>query len=105
MEIVNLFDFRATLPKDLKMAADPVGKCNDKWIRAAYEKADLAIACWGNDGQFKGRDKQVLKYLQCLPKLHCIHCIAMTQSTRPAHPLYLRATLQPKPVTDFPSAV
>lgn len=99
MEIVNLFAFRATLPKDLKLAADPVGKYNDKWIKAAHQKADLTIACWGNDGQFKERDKQVLQHLQKL------HCIAMNRSTRPTHPLYLRASLQPKPMTEFLSTV
>lgn len=90
MEIVNLFAFRATLPRDLKAAADPIGPANDRWIRAAHRLADLTVACWGNDGDFLGRADSVLRKLQPL------HCIQQNRSSQPAHPLYLKASLQPR---------
>lgn len=92
MEIVNLFAFRATLPSDLKQAADPIGKYNNRWIKKAFQRADLTVACWGNDGVYQNRAEKVIR------KLPGLHCIDMNQSLQPAHPLYLKANLEPKPI-------
>ncbi|MCG8414509.1 MAG: DUF1643 domain-containing protein [Pseudomonadales bacterium] len=96
MEIVNLFAYRATLPKDLKAAPDPIGPANDRWIKTAHRQADLTVACWGNDGEFLGRADSVRK------RLDSLHCIHLNQSSQPAHPLYLKASLQPR-LLDFGS--
>ena len=90
MEIVNLFAFRATLPSDLKQASNPVGKYNDRWIKQAHDRADLTIACWGNDGTIQNRDQEIRM------KFSDLHCINLNRSNQPAHPLYLRASLQPE---------
>ncbi len=92
MEIVNLFAFRATLPEDLKAATNPVGPANDRWIRKAEKSADIIIACWGNQGSFLDRDSEILEILGSL------HCIQLNKSKIPAHPLYLKANLQPQPL-------
>lgn len=91
MEIVNLFAFRATLPSDLKRAEDPVGADNDYWIGRAHQISDLTIACWGNDGDLKERAAEVCRQLDRL------HCLQINKTQHPAHPLYLKATLQPRP--------
>jgi len=92
LEVVNLFAFKATYPSDLKRANDPVGKRNDYWIRCCHREADLTIACWGNDGEFLARADTVSNMLGDL------HCLNINRSRQPAHPLYQRATEQPKSI-------
>ncbi len=89
MTIVNLFAYRATIPEDMKTAPDPVGPRNDFWLKKTIESADLAIACWGNHGDFQSRDKAILNAFTNL------HCIVQNKSLQPAHPLYLKANLKP----------
>ncbi len=91
MEIVNLFAYRATHPKDLKRAADPVGRRNQFWISKAYRAADRTIACWGSEGNFLSRADQLRQQLSDL------YCLKINQTRQPAHPLYLKADLVPRP--------
>ena len=92
MVIVNLFAFRATMPKDLKLAANPIGPNNNYWLKKTIKSADLAVACWGNHGSFLERDKTVIMWFSQL------HCIVLNKSLHPAHPLYLKANLTPIPL-------
>lgn len=92
LEVVNLFAFRATYPGDLKQASDPIGKRNDYWIRRCHAAADLAIACWGNDGEFLQRADHIVAMFDDL------HCLNLNRSLQPAHPLYQRADQSPKPM-------
>lgn len=87
--VANLFAYRATQPKQLKAAAEPIGSETDEWLAKLYGKTDLAIAAWGNHGSFCGRDRTVR---QLLPYLHCLK---LTQQNQPAHPLYLKSDLRP----------
>lgn len=87
--MLNLFAFRATDPKDMKAAADPVGKLNDSWIKNITDQCHLTVAAWGNHGSYLGRDKEVSKLLSDL------HCLKVTKQNQPYHPLYLRADLKP----------
>src|SRR5580765_5070589 len=47
LEVVNLFAFRATHPRDLWKADDPVGPDNDVTISDAVRRAQLIVAAWG----------------------------------------------------------
>jgi len=89
--MANLFAFRATQPKDLKQAKDPVGDANDKWLSKLHRDAGLVVAAWGNDGKFLGRADEVTKQL---PNLYCLK---INKSGEPAHPLYLKKGLKPAP--------
>lgn len=89
MEIVNLFAFRATFPADLKREAEPIGPANDRWLRRAFNNADLKIACWGSDGSYLDRSCQVRR------RYGDLYCLKLNRSLQPAHPLYLRADLVP----------
>jgi hypothetical protein len=88
----NLFAFRATNPKDMIMANNPIGDNNDMVLSYLHSKSGITIAAWGNDGGFKGRDKEVV---DTLSKIKEIHYLKITQSGFPAHPLYLKADLKP----------
>ena len=53
--MANLFAYRATYPKVLKNAEDPIGSANNRWLSRLHKDAGLSVAAWGNDGGFMGR--------------------------------------------------
>ena len=88
----NLFAYRATQPKALKTASDPVGPANNRWIRKISSTAGLVLVAWGNHGSFLHRDKQVLAMLP-----EPLHCLKVSATGHPAHPLYQQKTCSPIP--------
>lgn len=91
-EVVNLFAYRATNPKELLSCNDPVGKDNDKYIIEALNRADLAVAAWGTKGTLNNRNKQVLSYLTHFD----LYCLSLTKEGHPKHPLYIKSDEKPK---------
>jgi hypothetical protein len=89
--MLNLFAIRATDPRDLKTAGDPVGRFNDETLRTWSENAHLILAAWGSHGDYQLRAEAVLKLLNDRP----IHCLGRTKSGQPRHPLYLKADARP----------
>lgn len=87
--MLNLFAFRATLPKDMKNAKDPVGVENDNYIEEYSKLCDKVVCAWGNDGSYKKRSKTVLS------NLNNTYYIKLNKSGEPAHPLYLKGNLTP----------
>ena len=89
--IGNLFAYRATKPKEMMAAKDPIGDMNDFFLKQ-YSKfhTSLTVAAWGNYGSFMDRDKDILKILKNP------HCLIMTKSGQPGHPLYLKGDLKPR---------
>lgn len=87
--VTNLFAFRATDPKDMQAAADPVGPLNDRALKLAYLHSAKTVAAWGVGGAFKSRDAAVRALL---PRLSYL---ALTKCGRPRYPLYLPAALKP----------
>ena len=93
MEVVNLFGFRATDPRALRVAADPVGPGNDEAVFAAADRADLILCGWGTEGRLRSRSNDMLALLTTRP----LHCIGRTRQGEPAHPLYLSYARTPRP--------
>lgn len=90
--MLNLFGFRATDPKVMKRATDPVGVANDAHIRGVRDKfANLIVAAWGTHGAFMRRDTAVRAMV---PNLHYLQ---LTKDGHPNHPLYLPKSLTPQP--------
>ena len=88
--MTNLFAFRATQPKDMMAAIDPIGPMNDAHLLNLSKNAGIVVAAWGKeDGKFNERDKQVLGLVQNL------HCLKLNKDGSPAHPLYLKKDLKP----------
>jgi len=52
MIMSNIFAYRATDPKIMKGATDPVGPDNDEWLVKSSKEAGLIVAAWGNHGEF-----------------------------------------------------
>ena len=90
--VTNLFGFRATSPNELRAYKDPVGKDNDLWVHEMTKKVAIKVAAWGNHGKFLNRSEKLLLSLDPL------HCIQINKSGEPAHPLYLKADLNPFPM-------
>lgn len=64
LEVVNLFAFRATDPKEMKAAPDPVGPENNTVIRQALSEAKTVVCAWGAHGSFQGRAQDVLTLIR-----------------------------------------
>ncbi len=91
--VVNIFAWRATDPRELLRAEDPVGPEND---RAIFEKADWAdqiIVAWGAHGKFQQRGATVLKLL--MSEGHTLYHLGLTKAQQPRHPLYVAYANQP----------
>jgi hypothetical protein len=83
LSVVNLFALRATDPRRLYRARDPVGPDNDAAIRDATRDATMVIAAWGNHGALRGRAAHVLAMLPA------VHHFGLTALGQPRHPLYV----------------
>ncbi len=85
--VVNLFAFRATDPRDLRRAADPMGPENDATLAEAADWADVILCAWGMHGDWHGRGPEVAAALHRAG--HALHHLGLTQGGAPRHPLYL----------------
>lgn len=91
VHMLNIFAFRATDPRDMKAAADPVGNYNDTYLLnyATRPNTGVVVAAWGAHGTFMDREKTVKELIQPL------HCLSITKDGHPGHPLYLKKDLKP----------
>lgn len=98
--VVNLFSFRATSPKDMKKATNPVCPDYSDDIEDALEWENFPVICaWGNHGSHRGRDKEVLEIIrQHTQPL----CLKVTKAGQPVHPLYQPKDLKPIPLPTPP---
>jgi len=87
--MTNLFAFRATEPKNMKAAADPVGPENNKWLVNVSINSGLIVASWGTHGVFMERDQRVHRLILNMK------CLKLTKDGHPSHPLYLKKDLVP----------
>lgn len=87
LDVVNLFAYRATDPKVMMRADDPVGPLNDWHIVDATKGAGLVIAAWGMAGFFMGRGNYVRWRLGGANW----RCFKIVSNGEPIHPLYQSA--------------
>lgn len=95
LEVMNLYAYRATDPKDLASAGWPVGKKNDIALRAGLPEADLIVCAWGGKAR---RDR--VNYFYSLAReagvSNRLHSIGRCNADgSPPHPLYLKKDLRP----------
>lgn len=91
--VTNLFAFRATLPRDMKAAPDPVGPENDEHLLREAKRAALVVMAWGSHGAHRDRGAEVKRML--LAAGVPLHYQMLTQDQHPGHPLYLPADREP----------
>lgn len=89
--MTNLFAFRATQPKDMKMEADPIGPDNDASLLRCAAEAGMILAAWGKDGKHLKRDAEVINLLMA----HDLKVLKLNQDLSPMHPLYVPYETKP----------
>lgn len=89
MVMLNLFAWRATSPKDMMNANDPIHFQNDAYIEKISAYAGIVVACWGNHGVFLNRGPRIKN------KMTNLYYLKLTKAGYPAHPLYLKKDLEP----------
>lgn len=87
LEVVNLFAYRATDPKDLRKAGWPAGPDNDVHIEAVARAANAVCVAWGANVAALERPQIVLPLLRKIGTP--ILCLRITRSGHPQHPLML----------------
>lgn len=90
IEVVNLFAWRATDPRELRNAADPTGPENDAAILTAVDCAAAVFFAWG-DFQWPQARTRALAVADMIrlrsPKTPM--CFGYTGTREPRHPLML----------------
>jgi len=84
--VANLFSFRATDPRAMKEAADPIGPDGDEAIMDAVYCSGTVVCAWGAHGGHLDRDRQVIAMIRkVMPDVYCLNT---TKNGFPCHPLY-----------------
>lgn len=92
MEVVNLFDYRATDPKMLLThASEVLSEANDVYIRTRAASADRIVCAWGSHKFAFNRSQEVLRSLRPFYSTKMV-CLGRTVSGAPKHPLYLKGS-------------
>ena len=93
--VCNIFAFRATDPKVMRAALDPVGPENDAAIAASAPWADRIVCAWGSHGIHLDRGRAVERLLRTTGRP--LHHLGLTRDGQPRHPLYIGYDRQPEP--------
>lgn len=96
--VLNLFARISPSPALLRRAADPVGTDNDRWLQRALDRRAAIWLGWGNQGAWRGRDRQLLELMRqgLVGESHResrLFCLGLTAQGQPRHPLYAAAAL------------
>jgi hypothetical protein len=94
--VTNIFAYRATDPRKMRVHPDPVGgPANDAAIVAAARWAGGAVCAWGTHGSHLARGQAVERLLRAtgLP----LRVLGLSKDGHPKHPLYIGYAVQPVP--------
>ena len=98
--VVNLYAWRSRHPKALlDPAIDPVGPENDDFIRQACADAQLVVCGWGSL-PFAAERARTVPAMVRSP-----HCLGLTRSGEPRHPLMLAYATPVQRFESRPAAV
>lgn len=107
LEVVNLFAFRATNPRDLLALNhndDPVGDRNERAVEQALEDAGMIVCAWGAHGGHLGQDQTMLGWIDRHNHRGApVVALGLTKDGRPKHPLYLPADSAAMPFGSEPT--
>lgn len=84
----NLYGFRATDPRKMKAAEDPVGPHNDPHLRMIGTLCPTILLAWGSHAE-KGRAQLVIEMLRSHPSKPKLLHLGLTKDGHPRHPLYV----------------
>jgi hypothetical protein len=100
LRMANIFAYRATDPKRMLAAPDPVGPENDAAILQAAKDSALVVCAWGAHGAHLDRGRAVAKMLREAGVE--LYCLGVTDGGQPFHPLYIPYVTLPRPWEGLP---
>lgn len=106
LEVVNLFPYRATNPKELLTPrVELIGSATEAAMVRSIHRARLIVAAWGN-GPFGKRGQRAYQrriddvLTLCAERGKAVHMLGRNVATgQPVHPLYQKGDLRPIPFT------
>lgn len=84
--VANCYAFRATQPRDLKHAFDPIGPFNENALVSLATHCDYVIAAWGRHARARGVETGKLLAKHSRSDLRCL---GLNKDGSPKHPLYV----------------
>lgn len=90
--MTNVAAFRATDPREMAKAGNPVGTENTAAFLSSFD-APLVVACWGGGGAHKRLAAQAAAVRVAFGGR--LQCFGLTDSGQPLHPLYLPRSAKP----------
>ena len=88
----NLYGYRATDPRELARAVDPVGPSNDSHVLSDAVLADRIVCAWGAHPMASKRSEAMLGMLKEAGLMRNVGHLGMTKEGQPRHPLFLAKT-------------
>lgn len=99
--VVNAFAWRATDPRELEDAEDPIGPLNDTYLRSAAHEAGRVIVGWGSHKLLqKNRSEAARARVYAVAEAlghDRLEALKINKDGSPAHPLYIPNATQPVP--------
>ncbi|RPE64873.1 hypothetical protein EDD53_2638 [Pacificibacter maritimus] len=92
--VTNIFAWRDTDPRKMRLAADPIGPENDTTILKYTDWADVIICAWGTHGAHRGRGADVEALLRGTNRP--LYHLGLSKAGHPKHPLYIAYSEHPQ---------
>ena len=92
LTVINLFAYRATKPKELITAEDPVGPDNIHYVRdvLADSRLGVVVAAWGNHRASMIPAVSLIKdTIKDHWPINGLKCLGFNKDGSPKHPLYV----------------
>ena len=86
-QVTNIFAWRDTDPKAMRVAADPIGPGNDAAILQGCSWADQIICAWGTHGAHLDRGPSLERTLRQTGR--ALYHLGLSKAGHPKHPLYI----------------
>lgn len=84
----NLYALRATNPKELWKADNPIGRNNDYWLKQMMSETKDVVCAWGNNAQ----PDRAREFINIARELYVnLWCLGINKDGSPRHPLYIKA--------------
>lgn len=88
LTVGNLYALRATDPKELSRALDPVGPSNDMHLYKLCQEYGDVVCAWGTNA----KPERVQAFCAIAERASVrLWCLGTTKSGAPRHPLYIKA--------------
>lgn len=92
LTVINLFAYRATKPKELLRAEDPIGPKNNDYIREVLNdsKLGVVVAAWGaHKASMMPEVSPIKDIIKDIWPVNGLKCLGFNKDGSPKHPLYM----------------